>query len=70
MYKGSLTTPPCSEIVTWLVVNNPQPISKDQLDVVNFHFKSNKTFAGGNGNNRATQALNERSVYIKGNFPR
>lgn len=27
-YKGSLTTPPCSEVVNWIVVNDPQPISK------------------------------------------
>ena len=28
-YEGSLTTPPCSQSVAWLLVNDPQPISKE-----------------------------------------
>lgn len=31
-YAGSLTTPPCSEGVTWYVLQTPRPISKAQID--------------------------------------
>lgn len=31
-YQGSLTTPPCSEIVTWLILKQPVEISKLQID--------------------------------------
>ncbi len=31
-YKGSLTTPPCSEIVNWYVLKNQLQASKEQLD--------------------------------------
>lgn len=30
-YKGSLTTPPCSETVTWIVFPNPLPVSNQQV---------------------------------------
>lgn len=30
-YKGSLTTPPCSEVVTWIIFPTPAPISFAQV---------------------------------------
>jgi hypothetical protein len=67
-YKGSLTTPPCSEIVTWLVVNQPQAISREQVAAINSLYRNNTRFAGGKGNNRAVQPLNERLIYMRGTF--
>ena len=32
-YMGSLTTPPCSEGVLWMVMKAPVPISPEQLDI-------------------------------------
>lgn len=31
-YSGSLTTPPCSEVVTWVVLQKPARISMDQFE--------------------------------------
>jgi carbonic anhydrase len=30
---GSLTTPPCSEGVLWMVMKTPVPISSSQIDI-------------------------------------
>ena len=32
-YMGSLTTPPCSEGVLWMVMKTPQPVSPEQLGI-------------------------------------
>lgn len=61
-YSGSLTTPPCTETVKWIVLDKMQDLSSAQLDAINGYFKNNKAFANGRGNNRATQPLNGRTV--------
>ncbi len=52
-YSGSLTTPPCSEIVTWIVMKNPIQISASQIE--NFHTIMHDNF-------RPTQPLNGRVI--------
>ncbi|MFB9217906.1 carbonic anhydrase [Vibrio sinaloensis] len=52
-FNGSLTTPPCSEGVRWLVLKAPQTVSAEQVKLFNQ--------AMGN-NNRPLQSLNARIV--------
>jgi len=52
-YKGSLTVPPCTEDVQWVVFNTPMTVSKAQIEALH-HFHD--------GNARPTQSLNGRKV--------
>jgi carbonic anhydrase len=65
-YEGSLTTPGCNEIVEWNVIVDPQPISTAQLQFFQKKWATNTTFAKGKGNNRATQAIGDRTIYLYG----
>ena len=58
-YSGSLTTPPCSEGVSWLVMTTPVELSSAQLSQLEGLFE---------GNNRPVQPLNDRSL-IEDNTP-
>ena len=53
-FNGSLTTPPCTEGVTWLVLKNPVTASKEQIgnfaNLMHHH------------NNRPVQAINARVI--------
>lgn len=53
-FSGSLTTPPCSEGVRWLLMKNPMTASKEQIEA----FKH----AVHHENNRPVQPLNGRVV--------
>ena len=53
-YNGSLTTPPCSEGVVWVVFKNPVTASREQID--RFHD------AMGADTNRPVQPKNARTI--------
>ena len=40
-YMGSLTTPPCSEGVLWLVMKQPVQVSQDQINIFSRLYKNN-----------------------------
>ena len=52
-YNGSLTTPPCSEAVKWIVLEEPIEMSKEQIDKFRNIFPDN---------HRPIQTLNEREI--------
>ncbi len=52
-FEGSLTTPPCSEGVQWLVLKNPVEVSADQIKKFSSYYKMNA---------RPTQPLNGRVI--------
>ena len=60
-----MTTPPCSEIVEWIITNDPKHMSEEQLEFFHSRWADNETFADGMGNNRITQQILERKIYIK-----
>ena len=60
-YSGSLTTPGCNEIVSWLVLDKPIEMSKEQIAAYRELFKdehSHKEYH----TNRPVQPLNDRVV--------
>lgn len=61
-YSGSLTTPPCSQIVEWFVLDVFLPISREQVEYLRALFPDNSSFALGKGNNRLQQMVNGRQV--------
>lgn len=63
-YVGSITTPPCSEDVTWYVWTQIQEININQLSWFSDRWANNADFANGRGNNRNIQDSNERSVTL------
>ena len=54
-YSGSLTTPPCTESVTWLVMSEPVSLTTQELS------KYEQLL---NHNNRPLQGLNQRPIQI------
>ena len=54
-YRGSLTTPPCSEGVSWFVAAEPIALSADQIAAFTSIFQ---------GNNRPVQPLNDRRIFV------
>ncbi len=54
-YKGSLTTPPCSEDVIWSVMSTPIEMSSDQIAAFTSIIS---------GNNRPLQPLNTRNFQL------
>lgn len=56
-YQGSLTTPPCSEGVRWIVMTEPVQLGADQISAFREIF---------HGNNRPPQRLNGREVIMDG----
>lgn len=62
VYKGSLTTPPCNEVVKWIIFPTPVPISFGQLNQFRSLHNEYDVLAD---NYRQLQDLGMRKVYVR-----
>eukprot|EP01026_Neomeris_dumetosa_P045457 TRINITY_DN384_c0_g1_i14.p3 TRINITY_DN384_c0_g1~~TRINITY_DN384_c0_g1_i14.p3 ORF type:complete len:292 (-),score=24.52 TRINITY_DN384_c0_g1_i14:1790-2665(-) len=60
VYNGSLTTPPCTEYILWHVVEEPLPISVQQVEALQAIIS--KVSRGVGRNSRGIQPLNDRVI--------
>ena len=64
-YQGSLTTPPCNEIVIWTIFKQPIEVSQKQIDIMRkayYRVEGEKGHRDISNNYRAPQPLNGREV--------
>lgn len=62
-YSGSLTTPPCNEVVQWTVVRDTLKINKETMEKM-VTFSKNKVGEMVIDNYREIQALNDREIKL------
>lgn len=65
-YKGSLTTPPCTENVKWIIFGNA--IKSSTYQVIDFRNYLSNTKQSTGTNNRPWQKLNGRFIHTHGSF--
>jgi hypothetical protein len=63
LYDGSFTTPPCTEGVKFIVMQEIQYITFSDIAIFQRFWGGNTRFAGGRGNNRLVQPLNGRQIF-------
>ena len=56
-YTGSLTTPPCTEGITWIIMTDPVIATENQIEAIH---------AITHDDNRPIQKINNRKVFVSG----